>query len=92
MGRPAHRGLARARPRVRGLLLPGRPGAAGAGADIETAKPGLRHLKAEAHLLIALADLGGVWDLDAVTGALTRFADAALQTALAVAAKAELEA
>jgi len=27
-----------------------------------------------------------------VTGALTRFADAALQTALAVAAKAELEA
>lgn len=60
--------------------------------DIETAKPGLRHLKAEAHLLIALADLGGVWDLDAVTGALTRFADAALQTALAVAAKAELEA
>ena len=28
--------------------------------------------------LIALADLGGVSDLDAVTGALTRFADAAL--------------
>jgi glutamate-ammonia-ligase adenylyltransferase len=60
--------------------------------DIETAKPGLRMLKAEAHLLIALCDLGGLWDLDAVTGALTRFADAALDAALAVAAKAELEA
>ncbi|MDO9430176.1 MAG: glutamine-synthetase adenylyltransferase, partial [Phenylobacterium sp.] len=58
----------------------------------DAAKPGLRKLKAEAHLLIALADLGGVWDLDAVTGALTRFADAALYAALSVAAQAELEA
>ena len=63
-----------------------------AGADWETAKSGLRKLKAEAHLLIALADLGGVWDLDAVTGALTRFADAALYAALSVAAQGELEA
>ena len=63
-----------------------------AATDLETAKPGLRVLKAEAHLLIALADLGGVWDLEAVTGALTRFADAALQTSLTVAAKAEVEA
>lgn len=63
-----------------------------AGLDWEGAKSGLRKLKAEAHLLIALADLGGVWDLDAVTGALTRFADAALHAALTVAAKAELEA
>lgn len=66
--------------------------AALAAADWETAKSGLRKLKAEAHLLIALADLGGVWDLDAVTGALTRFADAALAAALAVSARAELEA
>ncbi|HEX5378967.1 MAG TPA: bifunctional [glutamine synthetase] adenylyltransferase/[glutamine synthetase]-adenylyl-L-tyrosine phosphorylase [Phenylobacterium sp.] len=63
-----------------------------AATDIETAKPGLRALKAEAHLLIALCDLGGLWDLDAVTGTLTRFADAALQTAMAVAAQAEMEA
>lgn len=63
-----------------------------AGLDWEGAKSGLRKLKAEAHLLIALADLGGVWDLDAVTGALTRFADAALHAALTVAARAELEA
>ena len=44
----------------------------------------LRHLKAELHLLVALADLGGLWTLDEVTGALTAFADAAVQTALAV--------
>jgi glutamate-ammonia-ligase adenylyltransferase len=60
--------------------------------DIETAKPGLRVLKAEAHLLTALCDLGGVWDLDAVTGALTRFADASLEAALTVAARAEVAA
>ncbi len=50
----------------------------------------LRALKAEIHLLTALADLGGVWDLDAVTSALTRFADAALQAALVVAAQGEI--
>ena len=59
---------------------------------IEVAKRRLRDLKGEAHLLIALADLGGVWDLDTVTGALTRFADAALQTAICVAAKVEVDA
>lgn len=42
----------------------------------------LRHLKAELHLLTALADLGGVWDLDQVTGALSRFADVASRAAL----------
>lgn len=58
--------------------------------DWEPAKSALRKLKAEAHLLIALADLGGVWNLDQVTGGLTRFADAALYAALAVAARDEL--
>ncbi|WP_298162631.1 bifunctional [glutamine synthetase] adenylyltransferase/[glutamine synthetase]-adenylyl-L-tyrosine phosphorylase [Brevundimonas sp.] len=42
----------------------------------------LRILKAELHLLTALADLGGVWDLDQVTGALSRFADVASRAAL----------
>jgi glutamate-ammonia-ligase adenylyltransferase len=42
----------------------------------------LREVKRRAALLIALADLGGVWDLDEVTGALTRLADAALAAAL----------
>ena len=60
--------------------------------ELEAASAALRRLKAELHLLTALADLGGVWDLDQVTGALTRFADAAVAAALAVAARGELAA
>ncbi|HEX3366717.1 bifunctional [glutamine synthetase] adenylyltransferase/[glutamine synthetase]-adenylyl-L-tyrosine phosphorylase [Phenylobacterium sp.] len=60
--------------------------------DLPGAQVRLRELKAELHLLTALADLGGVWDLDQVTGALTRFADAAVAAALTVAAKGEVEA
>ena len=52
----------------------------------------LRLLKAELHLLTALCDLGGVWDLDAVTGALSRFADAAVRTALTTVADQAREA
>lgn len=48
----------------------------------DEARAPLRWLKAELHLLTALSDLGGVWDLDQVTGALSRFADAAAQAAL----------
>jgi [glutamine synthetase] adenylyltransferase / [glutamine synthetase]-adenylyl-L-tyrosine phosphorylase len=43
----------------------------------------LRRAKRESALLVALADLGGVWDLVQATEALTRFADAAVGTALA---------
>ncbi len=42
----------------------------------------LRHAKREAALLIALADLGGVWSLVEVTEALSRFADEAVAAAL----------
>ena len=42
----------------------------------------LRRAKAEAALLIALADIGGVWPLERVTRALTEFADAALGAAV----------
>ena len=42
----------------------------------------LRGLKRRAALLIALADLGGVWGLQQVTGALTRFAEATTEAAL----------
>ncbi len=42
----------------------------------------LRAAKQHAHLLIALADLGGVWDVVQVTGALSRFADTAVSSAL----------
>jgi glutamate-ammonia-ligase adenylyltransferase len=66
--------------------------AAAAALDTAAAKAELRRLKAETHLLTALCDLGGVWELDQVTGALTRFADASLAAALAVAARAEVEA
>ncbi len=49
----------------------------------------LRRLKAELHLLTALCDLGGVWGLEAVTAALTGFADAAVRSALQVAVMQE---
>jgi len=47
-------------------------------ADIMTA---LRRAKDRAALVIALADLGGVWTLDRVTGALSAFADASIRIA-----------
>jgi glutamate-ammonia-ligase adenylyltransferase len=63
--------------------------AAADNADLEQTGATLRRLKADLHLLTALADLGGVWDLDQVTGALSRFADVAVQGALAAVARAE---
>ena len=42
----------------------------------------LRHAKAKASLLIALTDLGQVWSVDEVTGALARFADAMLEATI----------
>lgn len=48
----------------------------------ETMRQPLRVLKADLHLLTALADLGGIWSLDQVTDALSRFADAACRAAL----------
>ncbi|MEO8813352.1 MAG: glutamine-synthetase adenylyltransferase, partial [Caulobacteraceae bacterium] len=59
--------------------------ACGAEADAAVVERRLRLLKKEVHLVTALADLGGVWDLDAVTGALSRFADAAVRAALELA-------
>ncbi|MEO6340168.1 MAG: glutamine-synthetase adenylyltransferase, partial [Caulobacteraceae bacterium] len=58
--------------------------------SIDEAKKALRQMKAELHLLTALADLGGVWDQGQATGALSRFADASLSAALAVATRAEI--
>jgi glutamate-ammonia-ligase adenylyltransferase len=42
----------------------------------------LRVSRGRAAMTIALADIDGAWSLDEVTGALTRFAEAALQAAL----------
>lgn len=50
--------------------------------DRASAKAALRRAKGMAHLLIALADLRGVWPLERVTGALTRFADLAVTLSL----------
>jgi glutamate-ammonia-ligase adenylyltransferase len=57
--------------------------------EFEVAQRRLRKLKADVHLLTALADLGGVWSLDQVTAALSRFADAALAAAAALAVRLE---
>ncbi|MGE5501063.1 MAG: glutamine-synthetase adenylyltransferase, partial [Ignavibacteriales bacterium] len=95
-------GLARRRPQGLRRTLEGDPDARlegilaealaqGAQADREEARRVLRELKADLHLLTALCDLGGVWDLDRVTGALSRFADAALRASLMQAARAEVE-
>ncbi len=58
--------------------------------DPQDPGPSLRRAKRRGALLIALADLGGVWDLEAVTGALTALADRAVQTALGAAMSAEI--
>jgi [glutamine synthetase] adenylyltransferase / [glutamine synthetase]-adenylyl-L-tyrosine phosphorylase len=47
--------------------------------DLMTA---MRRAKRESALLVALADIGGVWDVNAATEALTRFADAAVGAAV----------
>ncbi|MGB3314999.1 MAG: glutamine-synthetase adenylyltransferase, partial [Albidovulum sp.] len=48
----------------------------------EALGPALRQAKARVALLAGLADLGGVWALEQVTGALTRLADLAVHQAL----------
>eukprot|EP01030_Chromulinospumella_sphaerica_P020344 gene20344-20256_t len=60
--------------RLEALLVAAREQAAEP--DNAVAARRLREQKADLHLLCALSDLGGVWDLDQVTGALSRFADA----------------
>ncbi|MCV2868607.1 glutamine-synthetase adenylyltransferase [Defluviimonas sp. WL0002] len=50
----------------------------------------LRRAKARVALLAALADLGGVWTLEDVTGALTRLSDVAVSHALRVLVGSEI--
>ncbi len=52
--------------------------------------PGLRQAKRRVALLAALADLGGVWPLETVTGALTRLADLAVDVAFRAALAPEM--
>lgn len=60
------------------------------GANFDTLAADLRRAKRHTALLVALADLGGVWTLSQVTNALTRFADFAVQTALEFLLNAEI--
>ena len=53
-----------------------------ASADPKVAMEALRRFKAEAALLIALADTGGVWPIMTVTQALTEVADAAVSASI----------
>ncbi len=58
--------------------------------EADTLMAGLREGKRRVALLSALADLGGAWTLEQVTGALTAYADAATQAALRVAVGAQI--
>lgn len=51
-------------------------------ADEPALRRRLRRVKAEAALAIALADIGGLWEVLEVTGALTRLADTSLSAAI----------
>lgn len=50
--------------------------------DIKVLHTQLRHIKKQVALLVALADLAGVWSLHNVTHALTQFADKSVQRVL----------
>ncbi len=62
-----------------GLLAKARRGGASARTAAALMRT-LRQAKSEAAMLIALADIGGVWPVERVTRALTELADAALET------------
>ncbi len=62
------------------------------GADIEAVMASLRRIRSEAALLVALADLGGIWDADRVCTAMTALADAALCAAVSFILRAEHDA
>lgn len=65
-----------------GSLLSEASEAVEAATDEQNAMRILRKLKAEAALLIALADIGGVWPVMQVTASLTALADTALRAAV----------
>jgi [glutamine synthetase] adenylyltransferase / [glutamine synthetase]-adenylyl-L-tyrosine phosphorylase len=61
------------------------------GVNPENLSASLRQAKRRVALLTALCDLGGIWCLEQVTDALTRFADFAVQAALHHHVKAEIK-
>ncbi|HYF54741.1 MAG TPA: bifunctional [glutamine synthetase] adenylyltransferase/[glutamine synthetase]-adenylyl-L-tyrosine phosphorylase, partial [Salinarimonas sp.] len=63
----------------------GRHRAAREGASREEGMRALRQARAEHALLVALADIAGVWGVDMVTQALSDFADASVRSAVGIA-------
>ena len=62
-----------------------------AGFDAATLADGLRQGKRRVALMAAIADLGGAWSLEEVTGALTEYADAACSAALRAGLAAQIK-
>ncbi|WP_428541374.1 glutamine-synthetase adenylyltransferase [Profundibacter sp.] len=60
-------------------------------APLDQLKPLLRQAKARIAALTALADLGGIWPLEQVTGTLTEFADLAVDVSLKALVAAEIK-
>nr|WP_310523411.1 bifunctional [glutamine synthetase] adenylyltransferase/[glutamine synthetase]-adenylyl-L-tyrosine phosphorylase [Polymorphobacter sp.] len=85
---PFLKGLIRTRPHVLAALASGSPEAAFAAAMALAANPALpvavrlRRARGDVALIVALADLAGLWSLERVTTALSDFADAAIHIAI----------
>ncbi|KQO79304.1 bifunctional [glutamine synthetase] adenylyltransferase/[glutamine synthetase]-adenylyl-L-tyrosine phosphorylase [Methylobacterium sp. Leaf88] len=73
--------LVEAEPEAALAALVARQRDAGRGPDLDTVARALRQNRAEHALLVALADLGGLWPLATVTQALSDFADASVRAA-----------
>ncbi len=56
-----------------------------AGASRDELMRALRVARGDHALLLGLADIGGVWDVDRITGALSDFADASVRSAVGIA-------
>jgi glutamate-ammonia-ligase adenylyltransferase len=88
---PFLKGLIRGLPTVLARLSSAGPEAALADAlalacdSAQPVMPRLRHARRQVALVTALADLAGHWDLEQVTEALSQFADAAINAAIAAA-------
>ncbi len=68
-----------------GLILDRMKAAGDPGSPVSASMQVMRQLKEAAHLVIAGADLAGLWPLDRVVAALTDLADAAVKAALRIA-------
>jgi glutamate-ammonia-ligase adenylyltransferase len=88
---PFLKGLIRSRRAVLARLVAAGPDAAiadalaAAGAAADEAGPRLRRARGDVALVVALADLAGLWSLEQVTAALSAFADRSIDIAISAA-------